>query len=102
MTDESLAGRRFGAYEILEELGSGGMGKVYRARNVSLERIVALKTLTPLLADRPEYVHRFQKEARSAARLNHPNIVQIYDFGSVDGTYYLAMEYVDGPSLGRT
>ncbi len=100
MTEQSLAGRRFGAYEILEELGSGGMGKVYRARNVTLERIVALKTLAPEFSADEEFVQRFLKEARVAARLNHPNVVQIYDFGSVDGVQYLAMEYVDGESLG--
>ncbi len=99
MTEVSLAGRRFGAYEVLEELGSGGMGKVYRAKNVTLERIVALKTLAPQLAADKDFVHRFLKEARVVARLNHPNIVQIYDFGCVDGIHYLAMEYVDGQSL---
>ena len=100
MTGESLAGRRFGAYEILEELGSGGMGKVYRARNVTLERVVALKTLAPAFSADQEFVQRFLKEARVAARLNHPNVVQIYDFGSVGGIQYLAMEFVDGESLG--
>ncbi|HYK42624.1 MAG TPA: serine/threonine-protein kinase [Thermoanaerobaculia bacterium] len=99
MTEQSLAGRRFGAYDVLEELGSGGMGKVYRAKNVMLERIVALKTLTPLLSSDEGFVQRFLKEARVAARLNHPNIVQIYDFGCVEGIHYLAMEYVDGESL---
>jgi eukaryotic-like serine/threonine-protein kinase len=99
LTEQSLAGRRFGDYEVLEELGSGGMGKVYRAKNVTLERIVALKTLAPQFSADQEFVRRFLKEARAAARLNHPNIVQIYDFGCVDDTYYLAMEYVDGQSL---
>ncbi len=99
LTEPSLAGRRFGAYDVLEELGSGGMGRVYRARNVTLERIVALKTLARSLSSDEGFVQRFLKEARAAARLNHPNIVQIYDFGCEDGVYYLAMEYVDGPSL---
>src|SRR5262249_25375933 len=75
------------------------MGKVYRARNVTLERIVALKMLAPVFCADEAFVQRFLKEARSAARLNHPNIVQIYDFGSVNGIYYLAMEYVKGESL---
>jgi serine/threonine protein kinase len=96
---EQLEGQQFGGYEILEELGSGGMGKVYRARNVTLERIVALKMLSPVFSADQAFVQRFLKEARSAARLNHPNIVQIYDFGSVNGIYYLAMEYVKGESL---
>ena len=99
LTEQSLAGRRFGAYEVLEELGSGGMGKVYRAKNVTLERIVALKTLAPQFSADQGFVQRFLKEARVAARLNHPNIVQIYDFGCEEGVYYLAMEYVDGQSL---
>ncbi len=99
MTELGLAGRRFGAYEVLEELGAGGMGRVYRATNVTLERVVALKTLAPIFSADEAFVQRFLKEARAAARLNHPNIVQIYDFGCEEGIYYLAMEYVDGPSL---
>ena len=93
-------GVRFGDYEILAELGAGGMGKVYRARDLTLERIVALKTLAPHFGSDTGFVQRFLKEARAAARLNHPSIVQIYDFGQVGDTYYLAMEYVDGHSLG--
>ena len=101
MTDEILPpGTRFGDYEILAELGSGGMGRVYRAKDLTLERIVALKMLAPQFGTDTGFVQRFLKEARAAARLNHPNIVQIYDFGQVDETYYLAMEYVDGHSLG--
>ena len=100
MTPEgSLAGRRFGKYEVLEELGSGGMGRVYRARNVALDRVVALKTLASQFSADEGFVRRFQKEARAVARLNHPSIVQIYDFGREEGVYYLAMEFVDGSSL---
>ena len=101
MTDGHLApGTRFGDYEILAELGAGGMGRVYRAKDLTLERSVALKTLAPQFGSDTGFVQRFLKEARAAARLNHPNIVQIYDFGQVGETYYLAMEYVDGHSLG--
>jgi len=100
VSDADLSRSRFGDYEIVDELGRGGMGKVYRARDVSLERIVALNVLPANLARDPTYVQRFVKEARAAARLNHPNIVQIYNFGSIEGTYYLAMEFVDGRSLG--
>ena len=101
MTDGILApGTRFGDYEILAELGAGGMGRVYRAKDLTLERTVALKMLAPQYGTDTGFVQRFLKEARAAARLNHPNIVQIYDFGQVDETYYLAMEYVDGHSLG--
>ena len=77
------------------------MGKVYRAKNVTLERVVALKTLSSLLSSDQAFVQRFLKEARVAARLNHPNIVQIYDFGCVEDTHYIAMEFVDGQSLRR-
>ena len=76
------------------------MGRVYRARDLTLERVVALKTLSPQYGSDSGFVQRFLKEARAAARLNHPNIVQIYDFGQEGETYYLAMEYVDGHSLG--
>jgi serine/threonine-protein kinase len=101
VTDGHLApGTRFGDYEIFAELGSGGMGRVYRAKNLTLERSVALKTLAPQFGSDAGFVQRFLKEARAAARLNHPNIVQIYDFGQVGETYYLAMEFVDGHSLG--
>ncbi len=102
MSEAIPVGSRFGDYEILEELGAGGMGKVYRARDATLERVVALKMLAPALSKDQEYVRRFLKEARAVARLNHPNIVQIYDFGCVDSIYYLAMEFVDGHSLGHT
>ncbi|HQR66937.1 MAG TPA: serine/threonine-protein kinase, partial [Thermoanaerobaculia bacterium] len=101
MSDAVLPGSRFGDYEILDELGAGGMGRVYRARDLTLDRIVALKVLPAKHARDATFVQRFVKEARAAARLNHPNIVQIYNFGSLDGTYYLAMEFVDGRSLGR-
>jgi serine/threonine-protein kinase len=100
MSDTIPPGSRFGDYEILEELGAGGMGRVYRARDLTLDRLVALKTLARQLSQDTGYVQRFLKEARAAARLNHPNIVQIYDFGCVDSIYYLAMEFVDGHSLG--
>ena len=100
MADTISPGSRFGDYEILEELGAGGMGKVYRARDLTLDRLVALKTLAGQLSADTDYVQRFLKEARAAARLNHPNIVQIYEFGCVDSIYYLAMEFVDGHSLG--
>ncbi len=99
MAEPLAPGTRFGDYEIQAELGSGGMGNVYRAVDVNLERPVALKTLASSLLDDPGFVQRFLKEARALARLNHPNVVQVYGFGAVDGTYYLAMELVDGQSL---
>jgi hypothetical protein len=93
-------GETFGGYEIVEELGHGGMGRVFRARHLTLDRNVALKVLGEGFAGDEQYRSRFLKEARAAARLNHRNIVQIYDFGQVEETYYLAMEFVPGRSLG--
>jgi len=101
MAERLEAGSRFGDYEILGVLGAGGMGVVYRARDVALERLVALKTLSPRLAEDPEFVQRFMREAKVVARLNHPNIVQIYNLGSVDNTYFLAMEFLDGQPLSQ-
>jgi serine/threonine-protein kinase len=99
--EEVGPGRTFGGYEVLEELGRGGMGRVFRARHVTLEREVALKLLAEQFAEDEFYVQRFLKEARAAARLNHPGIVQIYDFGQVGPHWYLAMELVEGRSLSH-
>jgi len=91
--------RRIGGFELLATLGKGGMGTVYKARQVSMDRVVALKVLPPNLAKNQAFVERFLREARSAAKLNHPNIVQGIDVGEADGLYYFAMEFVDGQSL---
>jgi serine/threonine protein kinase len=85
--------------EVLELLGQGGMGAVYRARQVKLDRTVALKILPPAVAGAPGFAERFTREARTLARLNHPNIVAVHDFGDVNGLYYLVMEYVEGANL---
>ena len=94
-----LPGTRFGSYEILERLGAGGMGEVYRARDTRLEREVALKTLSLELGSQPEALARFEQEARSACALNHPNIVTIYELGHVNGTRYISMELVTGETV---
>ena len=90
---------RFPDLEILECIGRGGMGYVYKARQKHLDRFVALKILDPLLSAEPRFQERFAREARALARLTHPNIVTLHDFGSVDDFYYLVMEYMDGMNL---
>ncbi len=93
------AGTRFGPYEILSPLGAGQMGEVYRARDKRLGRDAAIKVLPPAFASDPESLRRFEHEARAASALNHPNIVTVYDVGSVDSVSYIAMELVEGRSL---
>jgi hypothetical protein len=92
-------GQQLGEYEILELLGKGGMGAVYKARQTNLRRLVAIKTLQPSLASEPEYVQRFHNEAVAAAALNHPNLVQVYAAGETNGIHWFAMEYVEGESV---
>ncbi len=94
-----LPGTRFGIYEILQRLGAGGMGEVYRARDTRLDRELAIKTLSLNRGSQPEALSRFDREARSACALNHPNIVTIYELGNVNGTHYIAMELVEGETV---
>ncbi len=93
------AGARLGPYEIRGLLGAGGMGEVYRARDSKLAREVAIKILPPELAGEGRRLERFEKEARTASALSHPNIVTVYDVGAVDGTSFIAMELVEGKTL---
>ena len=88
-----------GRYQIVRHLARGGMAEVYLARDLLLDRPVALKVLFPEFATDRSFVERFRREARSAANLNHPNIVSIYDWGEEEGTYFIVMEYVDGLTL---
>jgi tetratricopeptide (TPR) repeat protein len=88
-----------GRYRILDELGRGGMGIVYKANDTVLDRTVAYKVLPDALQQSEQALKNFLREAKSAARLNHPNIVTVYDAGAQDGRYYIAMEYVDGTTL---
>jgi len=95
---DGLVGRRLDHFEVLGTLGGGGMGTVYRARDVALERIVALKVL-PEDLNEPALIARFKREARAQARLSHPNVVPIYFIGEQDTRHYFAMELVEGASL---
>ena len=95
MSVQTLAGR----YRVADVLGRGGMATVYLARDDELERPVAIKVLAGHLADDPSFRSRFMREARLAAQLSHPNVVQIFDAGEEDGTPYIVMEYVEGRSL---
>jgi uncharacterized protein (TIGR03435 family) len=97
---EELA-RHFPQLEILEFIGQGGMGAVYKARQKQLERVVALKILPPQAAGGPGFAERFTREARAPAQLNHPHIVTLYEFGQTDGLFYFLMEFVDGINLGQ-
>jgi biopolymer transport protein ExbD/predicted Ser/Thr protein kinase len=92
-------GRHFPGLEIVELLGRGGMGAVYKARQKRLDRLVALKILPPDVGSEPSFAERFEREAKALAQLHHPNIVTLYDSGRADGLYYFFMEYVDGMTL---
>jgi predicted Ser/Thr protein kinase len=92
-------GRRFPQLEVFELLGKGGMGAVYRARQKGLDRQVALKVLPPEIGNDQAFAERFAREAKSLARLNHPGIVSVYDFGQAGGYFYFIMEFMDGANL---
>lgn len=96
-----LTGKEFSNYKIIGKLGAGGMATVYKAHELSLNRMVALKILSPRLSDDADFIKRFHREAQSAAQLNHPNIVQIYAIGEEEGFHYFAMEYLKGKTLSN-
>jgi Tol biopolymer transport system component/predicted Ser/Thr protein kinase len=92
-------GTKLSHFEVAAQIGAGGMGEVYKARDTRLDRIVAIKVLPAHLADKPELRERFEREARTIASLNHPHICTLYDIGRQDGTDYLVMEYLEGETL---
>ena len=94
-----VSGTKLGPYEIQSQLGVGGMGEVYRARDTRLDRTVAIKILPTHLSSSPESKQRFEREARAISSLNHPNICHLYDIGSQNGTDFLVMEFLDGETL---
>src|SRR5579862_3642228 len=93
------AGDKLGPYKILEPLGIGGMGEVYRARDPRLKRDVAIKVIRAGFGLRSDMERRFLREARAVSALNHPHICSIYDIGEQDGSVYLVMEYIEGETL---
>ena len=102
--DDSLVAKRLegqciGPYQISALIGTGGMGRVYSARDTKLNRLVAIKVLLPDLANDPDRLARFTREAQLLASLNHPHIAQIHGFEHADGLHALVMELVDGPTL---
>jgi serine/threonine-protein kinase len=99
MTQIDFSGRSLGGFRILRKLGQGGMAVVYKAHEESLNRVVALKVIAQHLAEQPQFIERFRREAQAAAQLSHPNIVQIYAIGEDQGVHYFSMEYVKGRSL---
>jgi len=102
LDEEKPASRVLGGFEVLDLIGRGGMGSVYLARQISMDRLVALKILPPNLAKDSTFLDRFYREARSSAMLNSPHIVRGIDVGQAEGYHYFAMEYVEGPVLAET
>jgi len=98
---EPASDRRISHYRILKKLGEGGMGQVYLAEDLNLGRQVAIKVLSHELTDNPDHLRRFEREARAASALNHPNILTVYEIGQSDGAHFIATEFIEGESLSQ-
>ncbi|MFC1479729.1 protein kinase, partial [Planctomycetota bacterium] len=97
---DELLGERLGGYKILEILGVGGMGKVYKARQIAMDRVIALKVLSTKVTQDESFIAAFKQEAKVAGQLNHNNVVSVHDFGKTDdGIYYLSMEFIQGENI---
>lgn len=94
-----MGGTPFGRYRLVELLGHGGMGEVWRAHDTGTDRIVAIKLLHPHFSDNEEFKRRFRREAHAAARLNTPHAIPIYDYGEIDGRLYMCMRLIEGRDL---
>src|SRR3984893_7890713 len=88
-------------YQLQEPIGRGGMATIYRGRDLRKDRVVAIKVLREVYSTNPKFVTRFQREAKAASALQHPNIVQVFDYGQTDGNYFIVMELVEGTDLRR-
>src|SRR5215475_9153457 len=97
--DETPVGRRIGPYQVISQIARGGMGEVFLAEDIRLERKVALKVLPAAFTQNPERVRRFEREAKAASALNHPNILTIHEIGEADGAHYIVSEFVEGETL---
>jgi eukaryotic-like serine/threonine-protein kinase len=101
MAKENMVGKTLGSYRIIEQIGRGGMAVVYKAYDPALDRYVAIKVLPRYFAHDPEFVHRFEREAKAIAKLNHPNILPVYSFGHEEDLSYIVMRYVEAGKLLR-
>src|SRR4029078_10175706 len=98
---EPASDQRISHYRIMKKLGEGGMGHVYLAEDLNLGRQVAIKVLSHELTDNPDHLRRFEREARAASALNHPNILTVYEIGEADGAHFIASEFIEGESLAQ-
>ena len=94
-----IQGTRLGHYQILSQIGAGGMGEVYLAHDTKLDRQIAIKLLPADLASKPDRLRRFVQEAKATAALNHPNIAHVYEIDEADGYHFIAMEFIEGATL---